>query len=273
MPRTAPTSDRVRTDWAGSPASWARASRPARPATTRPMRFVADNYAELRAAPRLLGRGARRARRAAAPPTPSCATMLRVLAHDCGSTALALAMHTHQVAIPAWRWRHERRAGGAAAAPGRGRGAGPRHQRRVRLAGGLRPGREGGGRLPRDARKVFASGRPGDLFMTMAVHDDPSRARPCCISPIPLDAPGVTIHDNWRTLGMRGTGSHDVDARRASSCPRPPSACAGRPGGGTRRWHVVATIALPTHLFGLRRRRRGRARRSRSPGGGRRHES
>ena len=34
--------------------------------------------------------------------------MLRILAHDCGSTALAFSMHTHQVAIPAWRWRHQK---------------------------------------------------------------------------------------------------------------------------------------------------------------------
>ena len=34
--------------------------------------------------------------------------MLRILAHSCGSTALAFSMHTHQVAIPAWRWRHQK---------------------------------------------------------------------------------------------------------------------------------------------------------------------
>ena len=36
------------------------------------------------------------------------ADMLRILAHSCGSTALAFSMHTHQVAIPAWRWRHQK---------------------------------------------------------------------------------------------------------------------------------------------------------------------
>ena len=28
--------------------------------------------------------------------------------------------------------------------------------------------------------------------------------------PAPLEAPGVKIADNWRTLGMRGTGSNDI---------------------------------------------------------------
>ena len=28
--------------------------------------------------------------------------------------------------------------------------------------------------------------------------------------PVPFTAANVTIMDNWRTLGMRATGSHDV---------------------------------------------------------------
>ena len=68
-------------------------------------RFVAANYALLREAglieagvPRELGGGGAEVR--------ELADMLRVLAHACGSTALAFSMHTHQVAVPAWRWRH-----------------------------------------------------------------------------------------------------------------------------------------------------------------------
>ena len=68
-------------------------------------RFVAENYAWLRAAglveagvPVELGGGGAE--------VAELAEMLRILAHGCGSTALAFAMHTHQVAIPAWRWRH-----------------------------------------------------------------------------------------------------------------------------------------------------------------------
>ena len=67
--------------------------------------FVGDNYALLREAglveagvPAALGGGGAGPR--------ELAEMLRVLAHGCGSTALAFSMHTHQVAIPAWRWTH-----------------------------------------------------------------------------------------------------------------------------------------------------------------------
>ena len=94
-------------------------------------------------------------------------------------------------------------------------------------------------------RKVFASGAPaGDLFMTMAVHDDPESGPTVLHFAIPFDTRGLEIKDTWRTLGMRGTGSHDIvldgvfvpDA--AIGLRRP----AGRWGPA---WHVVAMLALP----------------------------
>ena len=61
------------------------------------------------------------------------------------------------------------------------------------------------------ARKRFASGSPvGDLLMTTAV-DAASGPEPVVLHfAVPLAAQGVTVLDNWHTLGMRGTGSHDV---------------------------------------------------------------
>src|SRR5437868_15404146 len=66
-------------------------------------RFVADNFKALKEAglveagvPAELGGGGAT--------IDELAEMLRVLAHHCGSTALAFSMHTHQVAIPAWRF-------------------------------------------------------------------------------------------------------------------------------------------------------------------------
>jgi len=206
--------------------------------------FVAENYRELRerrmfsgGVPAELGGGG-------ASHAELC-TMLRVLAQYCGSTALALAMHTHQVAIPAWRWRHE----GAPVEP---------FLRRVAaeelilatsggsdwLAGSGRAEKvEGGYRVT--GGKVFASGSPaGDLFMTMAIHDDPETGPTVVHCAIPFDSPGVTIKENWRTLGMRGTGSNDVVLDGVFV----PDAAVGvrRPAGRwSPVWHVVAAIALP----------------------------
>ena len=242
--QTAPTGDRVRVDWvttarALGPRFAARAA-----AHDAGDVFVAENYRDLRehrvfsaGVPAELGGGG-------ASHAELCA-MLRVLGQYCGSTALALAMHTHQVAIPAWRWRHE----GAPTEP---------FLRRVAaeelilvtsggsdwLAGSGRAEKvEGGYRVT--GRKVFASGSPvGDLFMTMAVHDDAEGGPTVVHCAIPFDAPGLEVKDNWRAMGMRGTGSHDVVLERVFV----PDAAIGirRPAGRwSPVWHVVATIALP----------------------------
>src|SRR5262249_11544996 len=141
--------------------------------------------------------------------------VLRTLAQACGSTALALAMHTHPLATAVWRWRH-------AAAPAES------FLRRVAaeelilvtsggsdfLAGsGVAEKVEGGFLV--SGRKVFGSGSPaGHLFMTMAIYQDPQDGPTVLHFPLPLDAPGVKIDDNWRTLGMRGTGSNDIHLDR-----------------------------------------------------------
>jgi acyl-CoA dehydrogenase len=238
------TNDRVLSDWAAlarelGPRFAARAS-----AHDAADSFVADNYRDLRerrvfsaGVPAELGGGG-------ASHAELCA-MVRVLGQHCGSTALALSMHTHQVAIAAWRWRHE----GAAMELLLRRVA---EQETILVSSGGADWLDGSGRAERvdggyrvTGRKVFASGAPaGDLFMTMAVHDDPEGGPTVLHFAIPFDAPGLAIKDTWHTLGMRGTGSHDIvldgvfvpDA--AIGLRRP----AGRWGPA---WHVVAMHALP----------------------------
>jgi acyl-CoA dehydrogenase len=207
--------------------------------------FVSENYADLRkrrifsaAVPAELGGGD-------ASHAEMC-EVLRTLARACSSTALALAMHTHQVLVPVWRWRHERApvervlrrlateelilasSGGSDWLTGSGRAE--------KVEGGYRV----------TARKIFASGSPSaDLFSTMAVYDDPVEGPTVLHFVVPFDLPGVKIHDNWRTLGMRGTGSHDVTldgvfVSDAAISVRRPS------GRWSHVWHVVAANALPT---------------------------
>jgi alkylation response protein AidB-like acyl-CoA dehydrogenase len=93
-------------------------------------------------------------------------------------------------------------------------------------------------------RKIFVSGAPaGDLFMTMAIHDDPEHGPTVLHLAIPLDAPGLAIQDTWRTLGMRGTGSHDIVLDNVFV----PAAAIGvrRPPGRWEPWHVVAVHVEP----------------------------
>ena len=206
--------------------------------------FVAGNYAELRerrvfsaGVPAELGGGGASHR--------ELCDVLRTLAHSCGSTALALAMHTHILASTVWRWRH---AGAPVDA----------FLRRVAaeelilvtsggsdfLAGsGVAEKVDGGYHIT--ARKVFGSGSPsGHVFMTMAIYQDPVEGPTVLHFPVPLDAPGVKVADNWRTLGMRGTGSNDILLERVFV----PDAAIGarRPPG---RWNavffVIYTLAFP----------------------------
>jgi alkylation response protein AidB-like acyl-CoA dehydrogenase len=68
---------------------------------------------------------------------------------------------------------------------------------------------DGGFRIT--ARKIFSSGCPrGDLLMTTAVYNDPHDGPTVLHFPVPFVDNAVTIMDTWHTLGMRGTGSHDV---------------------------------------------------------------
>src|SRR5438105_924824 len=61
------------------------------------------------------------------------------------------------------------------------------------------------------ALKIFGSGGPsGDLLLTTGIYDDPEKGPTVLHFGVNLHQPGVTIQDNWRTLGMRGTGSNDI---------------------------------------------------------------
>jgi alkylation response protein AidB-like acyl-CoA dehydrogenase len=135
----------------------------------------------------------------------------RELAKYCGSTALASSMHQHVTAFTAWRYR--RGLPGAEAtlrrvvddgivlvSTGGGDFTRPRGEA-VKVDGGYKV----------SGRKMFASQSPaGDVLSTMFVYDDPERGKRVLNMAVPVKIEGVTVHDNWDTLGMRGTGSNDV---------------------------------------------------------------
>jgi alkylation response protein AidB-like acyl-CoA dehydrogenase len=142
------------------------------------------------------------------------AAVQRELAHHCGSTALATAMHQHVVAFTAWRYR--RGLPGAEATLRRVAEEGivlvstggadqtrPRGEA-VKVDGGYRV----------SGRKVFCSQSPvGTAMSTMFAYDDPEEGRRVLNMAVPFGSEGVTVLDDWDTLGMRGTGSNSVEVR------------------------------------------------------------
>jgi alkylation response protein AidB-like acyl-CoA dehydrogenase len=176
-------------------------------------KYVAQNIAELKASglveagvPQELGGGGAS--------IDELAAMLRTLGYHCGSTALTFSMHTHQVAVPAWRWLHQQPAK-AAVEPLLKRIAA---ERIMLLSSGGSDWIGGSGKAEKveggyriTARKVFTSGAPtGDILMTGAILDEPGQPPMVLHFGVPMNSPHVKVLDTWRTLGMRGTGSHDV---------------------------------------------------------------
>ncbi len=173
--------------------------------------FVSEAYDELRAAGLL---------RAAVPvelggdgaSIAELTALQRELGHHCGSTALASAMHQHVVAFTAWRYR--RGLPGAEAtlrrvaeeqillvSTGGGDYTHP-HGDAVKVDGGYRV----------TGRKRFASqSEQGAVMSTMFCFDDPEQGRRVLNMAVPFASEGVTVADNWDTLGMRGTASNDID--------------------------------------------------------------
>lgn len=135
----------------------------------------------------------------------------RELGRHCGSTALASSMHQHVTAFTAWRYR-------------RGLPGAEATLRRVAEEGLLLVSTGGGDfAFPRGTalkvdggyrvtgRKRFASqSRHGNVLSTMFVFDDPVEGRRVLNMAVPVASDGVTVDDNWNTLGMRGTASDDV---------------------------------------------------------------
>ena len=207
--------------------------------------FVADNFASLKAAglveagvPVELGGGGAG--------VDELAEMLRIIGYHCGSTALAFSMHTHQVAIPAWRWRVQKV---SALEPLLKRVAA---ERLILLSSGGSDWIGGSGKAEKvdggyriTARKVFSSGSPaGDLLMTAAILESEGEPPMVLHFGVPMNSPQVKVQDNWRVLGMRGTGSNDVviDGHVV-----PEAAVSVKRKAG--EWHplfqIIATIAFP----------------------------
>jgi alkylation response protein AidB-like acyl-CoA dehydrogenase len=172
--------------------------------------FAVENYADLKrervfsaGVPAELGGGGATHREVCA--------LLHELGRHCGSTALALSMHQHLIGALIWRWRHGL--------------SGEALLRRVAdeeivlVSTGGSDWLEGSGTaVPVDGgfrvsgRKIFGSGAlAGDVMLTTAVYADPEAGPTVLHFSLPMRQDGVRVLDTWRALGMRATGSHDIE--------------------------------------------------------------
>jgi alkylation response protein AidB-like acyl-CoA dehydrogenase len=200
--------------------------------------FVSRNYAALKerrvfsaAIPEELGGGGASHR--------EIADMLRTLAQYCGSTALALSMHQHLIAATVWKYR--RGQGGDALLKN------VAANQLVLVSTGAGDWLESNGSTTKtdggylvSARKHFASqSAVGDILVTSAPFMDE-----VLHFPVPMNAAGVTLLNDWRALGMIGTASHTV---RLENVFVPDAAIALRRPRGVYHpvWNVVLTVAMP----------------------------
>lgn len=170
--------------------------------------------------------------------------MLRVIAQGCGSTALALSMHSHLLAANLWKYSKGQ--------PVEGLLKRVASEQTVLIstgasdwlhASGVASKVEGGYNV--NGRKIFASGSPcGDLLVTSAVYDDGDNGQVVLHFPIPFSAPGLSINHNWKAMGMRGTGSNEIELSDVFVAEE--SVALRRPQGV---WHpffnVVTCVAMP----------------------------
>lgn len=171
--------------------------------------------------------------------------IVRRLGSACGSTALAFSMHCHLVAVAAWRWQHEK-------APTDGLLRRVASENLILVSSGGSDWLKGSGEAVKvdggyrvTARKIFSSGSPmGDLLVTSAVHQDAQAGATVLHFGVPFKAEGVKRLDTWHVMGMRGTGSHDVELNNVFV---PDGAISGRRPQG--KWHplfhAISMLAFP----------------------------
>jgi alkylation response protein AidB-like acyl-CoA dehydrogenase len=170
--------------------------------------------------------------------------IVRTMAQYCGSTALAFSMHQHLVAAVVYRY-------------GKGQG-GEEMLRKVAseqpilVSTGAQDWLESSGFVERteggflvSAVKHFASqSAAGDILITSAPFHDPHEGWQVLHFPVPFSAPGMQVLDNWKAMGMRGTGSQSIKLEKVFVPER--TVTLRRPFGVYHPvWNVILTVAMP----------------------------
>ncbi len=170
--------------------------------------------------------------------------VIRIMAQSCGSTALAFSMHQHLVAAAVWRYKHK----GEAAAMLKNIAA----NQLVLVSTGARDWLDSNGDMTRtdggyllSAKKHFASqSAAGDLAVTSAPYLNPEKGWEVLHFAVPFRTKGVSLLDDWDTMGMRATGSQTIVFDQVFV---PDSAIVlARPRNGFHPvWDIVIAVALP----------------------------
>ncbi len=206
------------------------------------MTFIAENYQALRehqffsaGVPAELGGGG-------ATYEELC-DVVRELGRHCGSTALAFSMHTHPVLVNVYKYlRGDEKAETTLSKIA---------ANELAIANtGANDWLESSGNAERvadgyrvTARKRFVSGAPGAQVFSSTANFEGDDGREVLHFAIPMTTEGVRIVETWRTIGMRGTGSHDVALENVFV---PDAAIVARRPAGV--WHPMWDVVIPTAL-------------------------
>ena len=169
---------------------------------------------------------------------------LRIIGQGCGSTALALAMHSHLIAANVWKYK---------------KGNGGEEvlkkvvdKELILISTGARDWLESNGEMTKvkdgflvSGMKFFASQSAyGHVAVTSAPYQHPEEGWQVLHFAVPLSSEGVTVLNDWDTMGMRGTGSNTIKFDQVF-VPETAIALTRKQGEFHPFWNVVITVAMP----------------------------
>ena len=136
--------------------------------------------------------------------------IIRIIAHYCGSTALAFSMHQHLVSAAVWKYK----------AKGEGVPMLTKvsKEQLVLVSTGARDWLGSNGEMKKveggyrfSAQKSFASGSSvGNVAVTSAPYMTENGEWQVLHFSVPFNMDGVSVKNDWDTMGMRATGSNTI---------------------------------------------------------------
>lgn len=170
--------------------------------------------------------------------------IIRIIAYYCSSTALAFSMHQHIISTTLWKYKHQQ-----AGEPLLKKVA---KNQLVLISTGARDWLDSNGDMKKveggylvNAKKHFSSqSAGGDVAIATARYQNEQGDWKVLHFPVPMNADGVSVLNDWNVMGMRATGSQTIVFKDVFV----PESAIGleRPMDEFHPvWSVVLTVALP----------------------------